>query len=47
MEVKMPKQKLTKEMVVNAAFKQAKTGGMGQLMVKNIAKKLNRAVQPI
>lgn len=47
MEVKMPKQKITKEMVVHAAFELARAGGMEQVMVKNIAKKLNCSVQPI
>lgn len=47
MEVKMPKQKITKEMVVHAAFELARAEGMEQVMVKNIAKKLNCSVQPI
>ncbi len=47
MEVKMPKQKITKEMVVHAAFELARAGGMEQVMVKNIAEKLNCSVQPI
>lgn len=47
MEVIMPKQKITKEMVVHAAFELARTGGMEQVMVKNIAQKLNCSVQPI
>ena len=33
----MPKQRITKEMVVNAAFEIARDGGMEQVMVKNIA----------
>lgn len=43
----MPKQKITKEMVVNAAFELAREGGMEQVMVKNIAEKLGCSVQPI
>lgn len=43
----MPKQKITKEMVVDAAFALARTGGMEQVMVKSIAKKLGCSVQPI
>ena len=33
----MPKQRITKEMVVNAAFEIARNSGMEQVMVKNIA----------
>lgn len=43
----MPKQRITKEMVVKAAFEIAKTDGMQQVMVKNIADKLGCSVQPI
>lgn len=43
----MPKQKITKEMVVDAAFELARSGGLEQVMVKNIAQKLNCSVQPI
>lgn len=43
----MPKQKITKEMVVDAAFELARTGGTEQVMVKNIAEKLGCSVQPI
>ncbi|MDO4273073.1 MAG: TetR/AcrR family transcriptional regulator [Eubacteriales bacterium] len=43
----MPKQKITKEMVVDAAFELARAGGMEQVMVKNIAEKLGCSVQPI
>lgn len=43
----MPKQKITKEMVVDAAFELARTGGMEQVMVKSIAEKLGCSVQPI
>ena len=43
----MPKQKITKEMVIDAAFALARTGGMEQVRVKNIAKALNSSVQPI
>ena len=43
----MPKQKITKEMVVDAAFSLARTGGMEQVLVKNIAGALGCSVQPI
>lgn len=43
----MPKQRITKEMVVNAAFELARQGGMEQVIVKNIAQKLDCSVQPI
>ena len=43
----MPKQKITKEMVVNAAFELARDGGMENVMVKNIANKLSCSVQPV
>lgn len=43
----MPKQRITKEMVVNAAFELARSGGMEQVMVKTIAKKIGCSVQPI
>ena len=43
----MPKQRITKEMVVNAAFEIARDGGMEQVMVKNIADKIGCSVQPI
>lgn len=43
----MPKQKITKEMVVDAAFELARDGGMEQVMVKCIAEKLGCSVQPI
>lgn len=43
----MPKQKITKEMVVDAAFELAREGGMEQVMVKRIAEKLGCSVQPI
>ena len=43
----MPKQKITKEMVVNAAFQLAREGGMEQVLVKNIAARLGCSVQPI
>ncbi len=35
----MPKQRITKEMVVNAAFELARYGGMEQVMVKTIAER--------
>lgn len=43
----MPKQKITKEMVVEAAFELARIHGIEQVMVKNIANKLGCSVQPI
>ncbi len=43
----MPKQKITKEMVVEAAFDLARDGGMEQVLVKNLAKRLGCSVQPI
>lgn len=43
----MPKQRITKEMVVNAAFEIARNGGMEQVMVKSIAERLGCSVQPI
>lgn len=43
----MPKQRITKEMVVEAAFELARSGGMEQVMVKNIAEKIGCSVQPI
>lgn len=43
----MPKQRITKEMVIDAAFEIARNSGMEQVMVKNIADKLGCSVQPI
>lgn len=43
----MPKQRITKEMVVDAAFELARSGGLEQVMVKNIALALNCSVQPL
>lgn len=43
----MPKQKITKEMVVEAAFELARKGGMETVLVKSIAGKLGCSVQPI
>lgn len=43
----MPKQRITKEMIVDAAFELARTEGMEQVMVKNIAGKIGCSVQPI
>lgn len=43
----MPKQRITKEMVVDAAFDLARDGGMEQVLVKNIAGRLGCSVQPI
>lgn len=43
----MPKQRITKEMVVDAAFEIAREDGMEQVLVKNIADKIGCSVQPI
>ena len=43
----MPTQRITKDMVINAAFEIARAGGMEQVMVKTIAGKLGCSVQPI
>ncbi len=43
----MPKQRITKEMVVNAAFEIARNKGMEQVMAKSIADKIGCSVQPI
>jgi len=43
----MPKQRITKEMVVAAAFEIAREQGMEQVLVKNIADKIGCSVQPI
>lgn len=43
----MPKQRITKDMVIDAAFKIARQGGMEKVLVKSIADELNCSVQPI
>ena len=43
----MPKQKITREMVVGAAFQLAREGGMERVLVKDIAARLGCSVQPI
>lgn len=43
----MPKQRITKEMVVDAAFELARKGGIEQVTVQSIAKRLCCSVQPI
>ena len=43
----MPKQRITKEMVVDAAFEIARKDGIEKATVKTIAEKLNCSVQPI
>lgn len=43
----MPKQRITKDMVVNAAFKIARQSGMEKVLVKSIADELGCSVQPI
>lgn len=43
----MPKQRITKEMVVEAAFELARESGIEHVLVKNIANRLGCSVQPI
>lgn len=43
----MPRQKITEEMVVQAAFDIAREHGEEQVLVKNIAQRLGCSVQPI
>jgi len=43
----MPKQRITKEMVVDAAFEISRKDGIDKATVKNIAEKLGCSVQPI
>lgn len=43
----MPKQRITKKMVLDAAFQLLREGGEEQVLVKNIAKALSCSVQPI
>lgn len=43
----MPKQRITKEMIVEAAYGLAREGGMEQVTVKSIAARLACSVQPI
>lgn len=43
----MPKQKITKEMVVETAFQLAREGGMERVQVNPIAVRLGCSVQPI
>lgn len=43
----MPKQRITKEMVVEAAFQLARQGGLERVLVKDIAACLGCSVQPI
>lgn len=43
----MPKQRITREMVVDAAFEIARSEGIGQVLVKRIAEALKCSVQPI
>lgn len=43
----MPKQKIIKEMVVDAALQLAREGGMERVLVKDIAARLGCSVQPI
>ena len=41
----MPKQKITREMVVGAAFQLAREGGMERVLVKDIAARLGCSLQ--
>lgn len=43
----MPKQRITKEMIVEAAFEIARKSGWDRVLVKEIAARLNCSVQPI
>lgn len=43
----MPKQRITKAMIVDAAFDIARNSGMEQVLVKNIADRIGCSVQPI
>lgn len=43
----MPKQRITKKMIVDAAFALARSGGLERLTVTDIAAKLGCSVQPI
>ncbi|MCI8994556.1 MAG: TetR/AcrR family transcriptional regulator [Lachnospiraceae bacterium] len=43
----MPKQRITRETVIAAAFEIARASGMEQVLVKNIADKIGCSVQPI
>lgn len=43
----MPKQRITKDMVVDAAFQIARRSGMEKVLVKSIADELRCSVQPI
>ncbi len=43
----MPKQRITKDMVVESAFEIARQGGMEQVLVRNIAARIGCSVQPI
>lgn len=43
----MPKQRITKEMIVDAAFHIARRSGMENVLVKSIADEMGCSVQPI
>ena len=43
----MPRQRITKEMVVEAAFSLAREGGMEKVLVKNIAERIGGSAQPV
>ena len=43
----MPKQRITKQMILDVAFNLAREKGYGQVVVKNIADEIGCSVQPI
>ena len=43
----MPKQRIDREAVIGAAFEIARSGGMEQVLVKNIAARIGCSVQPM
>ena len=43
----MPKQRITREMILDVAFKLAKDNGFEQVVLKNIADEIECSVQPI
>ena len=42
-----PKNKFTKEEIINAAFDIAKVDGLGAITVRRVAQKLNSSIAPI
>lgn len=43
----MPKQRITKEAIVETAFEIARSKGMGEVMVRSVADRLGCSVQPV